>query len=93
MTTLRTLSGELRRPSHALAGWPLAHSLLWVFSIAAGWAVLMRSAWVGVATAAVAVVPLWWAPQARENKALRFRITLLLGGLVAAVHLYREVMN
>ena len=93
MATLRTLSWELRRPSHAIAGRPLLRSLLLVLAIAAGWALLMHSAWVGVMTIGLAIIPLWWTPGERESVQTRFRSTLLLGGLVASVQLFLAVMR
>ncbi len=91
--TQRTLLWGLRRPAHALAGLALISSLGLVLAIAVGWALIMRSAWVGITTLLVAAPPLWWMPAELESTQLRFRRTLLLGGLMAAIHLFISVMS
>lgn len=91
--TQRTLSWGLRRPAHALSGIALFSSLGLVLAIAAGWALIMRSPWVGITTVLVAAPPLWWMPAELESMQLRFRRTLLLGGLMAAIHLFITVMR
>ena len=91
--TPRTLSPGLRRPAHALTGPSLATSLLLVLAVAVGWGLLTRSTWVGACTVLLALPPLYWMPQELESAQLRFRRTLLIGGLMAAIHLFIEVMS
>ena len=91
--TQRTLAWGLRRPAHALSGMALVSSLGLVLVIATGWALIMHSVWVGITTLIVAAPPLWWMPAELESTQLRFRRTLLLGGLMAAIHLFIGVMR
>src|SRR5262249_52647360 len=67
MTTLYRHGWMIARPADALEGKPLLRSLLVVLLVAAGWAVLMQSAWVGASSAGLALVPLWWTPRERET--------------------------
>src|SRR5262249_33154087 len=91
MPTFRSQGWPLRRPLGAIAGRELAGSVLLVLAIAAGSALLMQSVGLGLAIAALGMIPLWWSDH--ERLADRFRVTLLLGGLAAAVDLYFTVMR
>lgn len=83
----RTLATTFGRPAAAVSGRPLLIAFTCVFGVAAAWGLFMHSAWVAVTTAGLSLLPLWTAAHERETLEARFRFTLLVGGLMAALQL------
>lgn len=83
----RVIGSAFGRPAAALTGWPLLVALACVLVVSAAWGLFMHSGWVAATTIMVSLIPLWSAERARETFETRFRFTLLVGGLMAALQL------
>jgi hypothetical protein len=85
--TQRIVAEAHARPVGSLTGRQWLGSLACALMVAAGWGLFMRSVWVGVVCAVLAILPLWWTPREQESFANRFRFALLAGGLAASIQL------
>lgn len=89
----RTLGLEFRRPAEALSGRQWLASVGCALVVACAWGLFMRSLWVAITSAVLAILPLWWTPRASETIANRFRFALLAGSLMAAIQLGVAVLG
>jgi len=83
----RVLGPTFGRPAAALSGRPLLIALACVLVVSAAWGLFMHSGWVAATSIALGLLPLWSADHERETFEGRFRFTLLVGGLMAALQL------
>lgn len=85
--TQRIMAGAQARQAESLTGRQWFISLACALLVAAGWGLFMRSVWVALVCAVLAILPLWWTPREQESFANRFRFALLTGGLAASIQL------